>query len=107
MNSGDTCYILSGTYRENITPAHSGTSASPITFAAYPGQTPVVSGAEVLNTSWAVYTNYIYQTTVPTAFNQLFVDGSMMNLARWPNAAVDDLLHAPRSTRRDSPLRHG
>src|SRR5260370_1104096 len=43
MNAGDTCYMLSGTYRETVTPAHPGTSGSPITFAVYPGATPIVS----------------------------------------------------------------
>jgi len=33
--AGDTCSIRGGTYRETITPAHSGTSGNPITFAPY------------------------------------------------------------------------
>jgi hypothetical protein len=98
MNAGDTCYILSGTYRETVTPARSGTLAAPITFAAYPGATPIVSGADVLNLSWSVYSGSIYKASTTNAVNQLFVDGYMMNIARWPNAAVDQLLYAPRST---------
>ena len=97
MSAGDTCYIFSGTYRENVTPAHSGTSGSPITFAAYTGAIPIVSGADVLTNTWSVYTNSIYQCTTTNVVNQLFVDGYMMNIARWPNAAVDELLYAPRS----------
>ena len=98
MNAGDTCYILSGIYRETVTPAHSGTSGSPITFTAYPGATPIVSGADVLNVSWSVYSNSIYQASTTNSFRQLFVDGNMMNEARWPNATVNNLLYAPRST---------
>jgi len=98
MNAGDTCYIFSGIYRETVTPAHSGTSGSPITFAAYPGATPIVSGADVLSLSWSVYSNSIYQASTTTSFRQLFVDGVMMNEARWPNATVNNLLYAPRST---------
>ncbi len=98
MNAGDTCYIFSGTYRETVTPAHSGALNSPITFAAYPGETPVVSGADVLTGTWTVYSNSIYQLTTTRSFRQLFVDGKMMNEARWPNAVVDNLLTAPRST---------
>ena len=100
MNAGDTCYILSGTYRETVTPAHSGTAGSPITFAAYPGAIPIVSGADVLNLTWSVYSNSIYQASTAASFRQLFVDGVMMNEARWPNASVDNLLNAPRSTPR-------
>src|SRR5580704_12606811 len=98
VNAGDTCYILSGTYRENVTPANSGTSGSPITFAAYTGANPVVSGADVLASTWSVYTNSIFQCTTTNVVNQLFVDGYMMNIARWPNANVNELLYAPRST---------
>ena len=98
MNAGDTCYIFSGTYRETVTPAHSGTVSAPITFTAYPGETPIVSGADVLNLSWSVYSNSIYQASTAGSFRQLFVDGVMMNEARWPNATVNNLLYAPRST---------
>jgi hypothetical protein len=98
MNAGDTCYILSGIYRETVTPAHSGTSSLPITFAAYPGATPIISGADALNLSWSIYGNSIYQASTTTSFRQLFVDGVMMNEARWPNATVNNLLYAPRST---------
>jgi Right handed beta helix region/Immunoglobulin I-set domain len=97
MNASDTCYILSGIYRETVTPAHSGASGSPITFAAYPGATPIVSGADVLSLSCSVYSNSIYQAGTAKSFRQLFVDGVMMNEARWPNATVDNLLYAPRS----------
>jgi hypothetical protein len=97
MNAGDTCYILSGIYRETVTPAHSGNAVAPITFTAYPGATPIVSGAEILSLSWSVYSGSIYQASTTSNFRQLFVDGRMMNEARWPNAAVDDLLHAPRA----------
>lgn len=98
MNAGDTCYILSGIYRETVTPAHSGTSGLPITFAAYPGATPIISGADVLSLTWSIYSNSIYQASTTTSFRQLFVDGVMMNEARWPNATVNNLLNAPRST---------
>ena len=98
MTNGDTCFILSGTYRENVTPAHSGSSGSPITFAAYAGATPIVSGADVLTNTWSVYTNSIYECTTTNIVNQLFLDSYMMNIARWPNANVDQLLYAPRST---------
>jgi hypothetical protein len=97
MNAGDTCYIFSGVYREIVAPSNSGTSASPITFTAYPGETPIVSGADLLTLSWSVYSNSIYQATTTKSFRQLFADGVMMNEARWPNAVVDDLVHAPRS----------
>ncbi len=98
MNAGDTCYIFSGTYRETVVPAHSGTAGLPITFAAYPGAIPIVSGANPISLTWNVYSNSIYQASTTSSFRQLFVDGVMMNEARWPNATVNNLLYAPRST---------
>lgn len=33
--AGDTCFIRAGTYRETVSPAHSGTEGKPITFVPY------------------------------------------------------------------------
>lgn len=97
MVAGDTCYIRGGLYRETVVPAHSGTSVSRITFASYNGEPVVVSGADLLNVSWNVYSNSIYTANTTNVFRQLFVDGEMMNEARWPNASVDQLLTEPRA----------
>jgi fibronectin type 3 domain-containing protein len=97
MVAGDSCYIRQGTYRETVTPANSGTSSARITFAPYAGEKVVVSGADVLNLSWSVHSGSIYKATTALSFRQLFVDGAMMNEARWPNAQTDNLLEAPRA----------
>jgi hypothetical protein len=98
MGAGDTCYIRTGTYRETVVPPRSGTSGARITFAPYQGESVIVSGAEVLNLSWSVYSGSIYKATTTNSFTQLFVDGDMMNEARWPNAKVDRLTEIPRAT---------
>jgi hypothetical protein len=51
MVAGDTCVINSGTYREagKITPAHSGTATSPITYEPAPGATVTVDGTDYVN----------------------------------------------------------
>jgi hypothetical protein len=98
MVAGDACYIRTGTYRETVVSPRSGTSGARITFAPYQGESVIVSGADVLNISWSAYSGSIYQATTTNSFNQLFVDGEMMNEARWPNAKVDRLLDAPRAT---------
>ena len=43
---GDTVWIASGIYREEVTCTRSGTATSPISFAAAPGATVIVSGAD-------------------------------------------------------------
>ena len=43
--AGQTVLVSSGTYTENVTPAHSGTAGNPITFQAAPGATATITGA--------------------------------------------------------------
>ncbi|MFC4600792.1 fibronectin type III domain-containing protein [Cohnella hongkongensis] len=101
--AGDTVVIRSGTYRETVTPANSGTSGQPIKFQAEAGATVVVSGTEPV-TGWTREgTSNIYYANLPSSLgaaepnrpdarghqNQVFVvNGSSVSLmweARWPN----------------------
>lgn len=94
MQPGDTCLIGSGTYRETVRPAASGTSSLPITYAAEPGATVVVSGTEPIG-GWTLDSGHIYVADLPAGMNslgdqnQLFIrDGSSVTPlweARWPN----------------------
>ena len=87
--AGDQVWIRSGVYRETVTPASSGTAASPITFQAFPGERAVISGCDLV-TSWLVYSNNIWKATVATnidggAGDTFFVNGQLQFEARWPN----------------------
>ncbi len=42
VNAGDTVYVRGGTYQEAVTITRSGTAGAFITFAAYPGETPII-----------------------------------------------------------------
>jgi hypothetical protein len=55
----------------------SGTSATPILYANYPGETPVISGGQAI-TGWVQNANKSWQTTLPsgTYFTQLWVNGT-------------------------------
>jgi len=92
---GDTIYVRGGTYRETVTPARSGNELAEITFRAYPGETVVVSGAEPLS-GWTQHDGSIYRATMPVDLgkgeNQVFVDGTMMLWARWPNTPDLDVM---------------
>ena len=44
LTAGDTVYIMSGTYSEQVIPKHSGEAGNPIVYLAYPGHSPVVVG---------------------------------------------------------------
>ena len=86
-----TVYFRAGTYylAETIvfTAEDSGSVGAPIRYAAYPGETVVLSGGTRLSPNWRPYRDGILQTAVPagTATEQLFVNGELQILARYPN----------------------
>ena len=93
----DTVYICAGTYHETVTPANSGTAGAPITYEPYDGGDVVVDGANPV-TGWTLDNNGadgpIYEATMNWSYNngdgnQVFVNGQMMNYARWPNTSLD------------------
>lgn len=86
-----------GTYRIAgpvvFTAEDSGTKDAPITYAAYPGERPVVSGGLPI-TGWKKGDGPLWTTVVPAVkrgrwhFRQLFVDGRRCTPARIPNHDV-------------------
>ncbi|MBI3945778.1 MAG: right-handed parallel beta-helix repeat-containing protein [Armatimonadetes bacterium] len=85
-----TVFLRGGTYPITtplvFTPEDSGTTDGPITYAAYPGEAPVISGGRVL-VGWAKGARGVYTTDAPDArngrspFRQLFVNGRRQILA--------------------------
>lgn len=90
---GDTCAVREGVYRETVKPANSGTTAAPIVFQPYQGESVTIDGTDLVTSGWTLKSGStdIYQTNIalnPALFaNQLFVDGAMMTQARWPNTS--------------------
>lgn len=100
MTAGDTCIIRGGTYRETVTLKTSGTSANPINFKAYTGETVTVSGADPV-TGWVNYSGSIYYAAMTGSLgtkNQIFVNKQMQSEARWPNSAALDPLNSTFAT---------
>lgn len=91
LQPGDTCLVRAGVYRETVRPARSGRRDAPIRFAAYRDEPVLISGADPL-TGWQPWRDRIHHTAAEWDFDQLFVDGTMMIQARWPNTGPD-LLH--------------
>ena len=91
LSAGDTLILRAGNYREFVTVARSGSAGSPITLAAYPGETPTLIGAQPVTGPWTVYNGSIYMAPWPTQPMQVFSDGHLLNEARWPNSAIEDL----------------
>jgi len=65
----------------------SGTKDAPVTYAGWPGETPVLSGGVRLTLTWTPYRDGILMTHVAKGLNtdQLFVNGKRQILARYPN----------------------
>jgi hypothetical protein len=89
--AGDTLTLRAGNYHESVTVTRSGTASSPIILAAYPGETPMLIGAQTVSGPWTVYNGSIYSTPWPAQPMQVFSDGHLLNEARWPNSAIEDL----------------
>jgi hypothetical protein len=89
--AGDSLILRAGNYHESVTVTRSGTASAPITIAAYPGETAALVGAQPVSGPWAVYNGSIYSAPWPSQPMQVFSDGHLLNEARWPNTAIEDL----------------
>ena len=82
-----TVFIRNGTYflpsTWTFTSLDSGTATTPILYANYPGESPVISGGQLL-TGWVQNSSGQWQTTLPsgTYFTQLWVNGARRYPAR-------------------------
>jgi hypothetical protein len=89
-----TVQVRGGTYRVDqtieFTSADSGTAQAPVTYAAYPGELPVISGGRPV-TGWRPGAGALWTTELPAVkagtwyFHQLFVNGQRRTRARTPN----------------------
>ena len=76
----------------------SGTADCPITYTAYPGDKPVLSGGRRI-TAWESYQGQIMKSVLPEAkggewkFRQLFFNGERQIRARWPKRDENDPLY--------------
>ena len=79
-------------------PEDSGTQDSPVTFRAYPGEKPILSGGRRL-TCWTPYKGKILQGDFPETkggkwkFRQLFFNGQRQIRARYPKFDPDNPLY--------------
>lgn len=89
MRAGDTCFIRGGVYREAVDLAgKAGTADRPITLTAYRGEEVVLDGTITIDGEWTLDKGEVHKTTLRQDVTQLFVDGELMTLARFPNAAA-------------------
>jgi len=89
-----TVYIRGGLYELDepliFTPEDSGRPDRPVTYAAYPGETPILSGGRKI-TGWRRGDGELWMAEVPDVregrwyFRQLFVNGERRQRARMPD----------------------
>jgi hypothetical protein len=95
---GDICILRGGVYRETLHPSCSGTAAKPIVFRAFPGETPVLSGADPVG-DWRDEGDGLWSAPMGWDLadrNQLFADGKMLAEARWPRTPIaPDIMFKP------------
>lgn len=96
---GDTIFFKCGdTLRGQINLNYSGSNIQPIVFASYgTGNKPIISGSDYISTAWtsSINTNYsgtsisIYKTTISNTIRNLFVNGSITEVAKAPNTGFE------------------
>ena len=94
--------VRGGTYYlENplvLAPEDSGTEDQPITYAAYPDETPIISGGRRLDVEWRTFRDGIMLCEIPEVkagkldFAQVFVNGKRQIRARYPNCDPENPL---------------
>ena len=94
LHDAVTIYLRGGRYAITeplvLTPEDSGTEGAPVTYAAYPGERPVLSGGRRL-TGWQQGDDGAWFVDLPEvargdwSFRQLYVDGHIRCRARIPN----------------------
>jgi hypothetical protein len=89
---GDTVDVRGGVYHETVTVHKSGTAGARITFQPYNNEAVTIDGADAI-TGFTNAGGAIWTAPMPVNLgygnNQVFVDGQMMNEARWPNTGFD------------------
>lgn len=102
-----TVYLRAGVHSLSrplvLTPEDSGREGAPITYAAYAGERPVVSGGRAVR-GWTRGANGVWTAVIPDVqagrwyFNQLYVNGKLRRRARIPNEGFLRVAGMPEGT---------
>ncbi|MBN1675323.1 MAG: right-handed parallel beta-helix repeat-containing protein [Kiritimatiellae bacterium] len=86
LSSGDTVLFRRGrVWREGLVIRASGAPGAPVTYAAYgDGAPPELNGADPVS-GWRLRSGDVYQADLPANVSQVFLDGTRLIRARWPN----------------------
>ncbi len=91
MKPGDICWLRGGRYRtETVLTGLKGKPGKPLSFKSFPGERVVMDGTVALPVQWTAWKNGIYKHKTDKPVWQLFAEGKLVYMARWPNASFDD-----------------
>ena len=103
-----TVWLRGGTYYQDETllfgPQDGGTEQAPITYACYPGETPVISGGREIEAEWHPARDGIWACTIDEvragewAFRVLAVNGVRQQRARLPDEGLYEIEEALSET---------
>jgi hypothetical protein len=103
---GDTIVVRAGTYRETVKPPRSGRPDAPLVFRTYQGEKVVVNGTtRIAPAAWRRVSGNLFSAPWPGEYrsannqsDQVFLDGKILNLARWPRESNNDLTRPRQAT---------
>lgn len=94
--AGDTVYLRGGTYGTTLQPANSGTLANRIVFAAYTGETPVIT---VPGSGYGfILDNNSYVKITGITFKNNYVTGNIRNSSHHNELSYNVFIHDPGNT---------
>jgi hypothetical protein len=99
--AGDVVYVRAGVYREMV-----DLKADGVVYQPYNGEAVTINGTDLLLT-WTLTAGSTYQTTMDWdveakwGTNQVFADGKMIELARWPDQTSSDII-MPNNAKADA-----
>ena len=91
LKPGDVCYVREGSYEEPLVlDGLKGTKDAPIRIIAAEGASVRLDGTRSIEAEWSKVKDGIYQAKLGYDVWQLFDGSRLLDLARWPNASVND-----------------
>ena len=91
MKPGDICWLRGGRYQaETVLEGLKGQPGNPLVFKCMSDERVVMDGTTPLPAKWTAWKDGIYQLKADEPVWQLFADGKLVYVARWPNASFED-----------------
>ncbi len=91
LQKGSRVILREGRYHEENVVSITGSESAPVTISAYPGEEAILDGTVVVDGTWEHQEGNIWKIRITNqevlnyGAQQIWIDGRMMKVARWPN----------------------